>query len=88
MSLRDTTIKTISRLLDKFILPKYDDIMEYHITFNDGDIEVTFWMDGTDQETEEEIVDECWSVLSLLGSDDYHFIFKFTTDGDNFYTYS
>lgn len=84
----DTTTKTISRLLDKLILPKYEDIVEYHITFNDGDIEVTFWMDGTDQETEEEIVDECWSVLSMLGSNDYHFIFKFTTDGDNFYIYS
>ena len=84
----DTTTKTVSKLLDKLILPKYDDIMEYHITFNNGDIEVTFWMDGTDQETEEEIVDECWSVLSLLSSDDYHFIFKFTTDGEHFYTYS
>ena len=84
----ETTIKSIHKLLDKLILPKYEDIDEYHIIFNDGDIEITFWMDGTDQETEEEIVDECWSVLGMLGSDDYHFIFKFTTEGEHFYTYS
>jgi hypothetical protein len=35
-----------------------------------------------------DIVDECWSVLSMLGSDEYHFIFKFTTEGEHFYTYS
>ncbi len=84
----ETTIKTVHKLLDKLILPKYEDIVEYHIIINDRDIEITFWMDGTDQETEEEIVDECWSVLSMLGSDEYHFIFKFTTEGEHFYTYS
>jgi len=87
-NIMNRTIKAISKLIDKLILPKYEDIAEYHIIFNYGVIEITFWMDGTDQETEEEIVNECWSVLSLLGSDDYHFIFKFTTDGDDFYTYS
>jgi hypothetical protein len=84
----ETILKTIEKLLDKFILSKYEDIDEYHIIFNDRDIEITFWMDGTDQETEEEIVDECHSILSIIGPTDYRFIFKFTTEGTNFYTYS
>jgi hypothetical protein len=82
----ETTIKSVHKLLDKLILPKYEDIDEYHIIFNDGDIEITFWMDGTDQETEEEIVSETYTVLSLMSSE-YHFIFKFTTEGEHFYTY-
>ena len=82
----NTIIKTIIRLIDKFILPKYDDIMEYHITPNDKNIEIIFWMDGTDQETEEEIVSESYTVLILMSSE-HHFIFKFTTEGENFYTY-
>ena len=82
----DTTTKTVSKLLDKLILPKYDDIVEYHITPNDKNIEIIFWMDGTDQETEEEIVSETYTVLTLMSSE-HHFIFKFTTEGENFYTY-
>jgi broad specificity phosphatase PhoE len=82
----DSCKETVKRLLDKFILPKYDDIMEYHITPNDNKIEIIFWMDGTDQETEEEIVSETYTVLSLMSSE-YHFIFKFTTEGEHFYTY-
>jgi uncharacterized membrane protein len=84
----ETTIKTVHKLLDKLILPKYDDIAEYHIILDDNTIEITFWMDGTEQEVEEEIAEECRSVLSMLGSDDYHFIFKFTTEGEHFYIYS
>ena len=82
------SIKAISKLIDNLILPKYDDIYEYQIIPNNYIIEIVFWMDGTDQETEEEIVDECWSVLSMLGSNDYHIIIKFTTEGEHFYEYS
>jgi hypothetical protein len=84
----EKTIKTINKLLDKLLLPEYDDIMEYHITSYDEFIEITFWMDGTDQETEEEIVDECHSILRMIGPTQYRFLFKFTTEGENFYTYS
>jgi hypothetical protein len=45
-------------------------------------------MDGTEQEMEEEIVSECDSVLSIVGPTDYRFIYKFTTNGINFYIYS
>jgi hypothetical protein len=84
----DRTLKIVSKLLDRLILPKYEDIVEYNTISYDDFIEITFWMDGTDQETEEEIVSECFTVLSIVGQTDYRFIFKFTTDGSNFYTYT
>jgi hypothetical protein len=84
----EKTIKTISKLLDKLLLPQYDDIVEYQIIPNDDKIEIIFWMDGTDQEIEEEIVDECHSILRMIGPTQYRFLFKFTTEGENFYTYS
>ena len=84
-----TTLKILTKLIEDFILPQYDDINEYHITprLDDKNIEITFWMDGTDQEMEDEIVDECLSVLSLTPTK-YKVTFRFTTDGDNFYEYS
>ena len=84
----EKTIKTINKLLDKLLLPQYDDIVEYQIIPNDDKIEIIFWMDGTDQEIEEDIVDECHSILRMIGPTQYRFLFKFTTEGDNFYEYS
>lgn len=83
----ESTLKAIRKLLDKFILPMDDDIMEYHITSYDEYIEITFWMEGTEQEVEEEIVEECKSVLSMLGPIPYMFMFRFTTEGDSYYIY-
>jgi len=85
----ESTLKILNKLIEKFILPQYDDIYEYHITprLDNNIIEITFWMDGTDQEIEEEIVEECLSVLSFIPRE-YKVTFKFTTDGDNFYEYS
>jgi hypothetical protein len=84
----ETTLKAVDKLIDKFILPMDEDIMEYQITSYDNIIEITFWMAGTEQEVEEQIVDECHSVLQMLGPTDYRFLFRFTTEGDNFYEYS
>ena len=81
-------LKIVDKLIDKFVLPMDDDIMEYHITSYDDTIEITFWMAGTESEVEEAIVEECWTVLSTLGSIPYRFLFRFTTEGDNFYEYS
>lgn len=85
----ETTLKILTKLIEKFILPQYDDIYEYHITprLDNQIIEITFWMDGTDQEIEEEIVEECLSVLSFIPTK-YKVTFRFTTEGDNFYEYS
>ena len=84
----ESILKIVDKLIDKFVLPMDDDIMEYHITSYDDTIEITFWMAGTESEVEEEIVEECHSVLNILGSIPYNFIFRFTTEGDNFYEYS
>ena len=84
----ETTLKAVDKLIDKFILPMDEDIMEYQITSYDNIIEITFWMAGTEEEVEEQIVDECHSVLQMLGPTDYRFLFRFTTEGENFYTYS
>jgi mevalonate pyrophosphate decarboxylase len=85
----ESTLKILNKLIEKFILPQYDDIYEYHITprLDNNIIEITFWMDGTDQEIEEEIVDECLSVFSFIPRE-YKVTFRFTTEGDNFYEYS
>ena len=83
----ETILKTIDKLLDKFVLPTDDDIMEYTITLDDDIIEITFWMAGTEEEVEEEIVEKCWSALSMLGPIPYEFLFRFTTDGEDFYEY-
>jgi len=84
----ESILKAVDKLIDKFVLPMDDDIMEYHITSYDNTIEITFWMAGTESEVEEAIVEECWSVLQMLGPTDYRFLFRFTTEGDNYYTYS
>jgi hypothetical protein len=84
----ESTLKLVDKLIDKYILPMDDDIMEYQITSYDDIIEITFWMAGTESEVEEAIVEECWSVLNMLGSIPYRFLFRFTTEGDNFYEYS
>jgi ferredoxin-fold anticodon binding domain-containing protein len=83
----EVILKIVTKLLDKFLIPEYHDIYEYHITSYDEFIEITFWMHGTDDETEEEIVDECDTVLSALGSIPYRFIYRFTTEGDDYSIY-
>jgi ferredoxin-fold anticodon binding domain-containing protein len=84
----DSTLKAIRKLIDNLILPQYEDIYEYQVIPDNFIIEIVFWMDGTDQEIEEEIVDECKSVLSMIGSKLHRFKFKFTTEGEHFYEYS
>jgi hypothetical protein len=84
----ESTLKILNKLIEKFVLPQYDDIYEYHITRHlDNIIEITFWMDGTDQEIEEEIVDECLNLLSFIPRE-YKVTFRFTTEGEDFYEYS
>jgi hypothetical protein len=84
----EAILKIVDKLIEKFIYPMDEDIMEYHITSYDDTIEITFWMAGTEEEVEEQIVEECWTVLGTLGSIPYGFLFRFTTDGYDFYEYS
>lgn len=85
----ELTLKAVNKLLDNFILPKHEDIMEYEIKprFDDNIIEIIFWMDGSEQEIEESIVEDTKNILEYLGSSAYKFIYRFTTGGENFYSY-
>ena len=84
----DSRLKMVDKLLDRYIVPKYEDIGEYTLRYDDGDIEITFWMDGTEQELEEDIVDACNIILKIVRPKNNHFIYKFTTEGEHFYTYT
>lgn len=82
-------LKMVGKLLDKYIIPKYYiDIDDYELTSQDNVTKIIFYMDGTQQEIEEEIVDECNSVLGALKSTKHKFVYLFTTDGEDFYTYT
>lgn len=83
----DSRLRMVGKLLDKYIISEYDDIMEYTLRYDDGNIEIVFWMDGTEQEIEEDIVTDCHSVLTIVKPKNNYFIFKFTTEGEHFYTY-
>jgi hypothetical protein len=84
-------LKILRKLLDNFIVPKFEDIYEYDLIPQidiDGDkFIIEFWMDGTEQEVEEAIVDECHNLLKYYGEPNLSIKFKFTTNGVDFYEY-
>lgn len=86
----EQTFKIMRKLLDNFILPKFGEIMSYDFieTDNDEKLIIEFWMDGTEQELEEEIVDEFHNLQKYYGLSNLRVKFKFTTDGENFYEYN
>ena len=51
-------------------------------------VQIEFLMDGTEQDIEEEIVEECYNLLKYYGLPNLRINFKFTTDGNNFYEYN
>ena len=85
-------LKIVRKLLDNFIIPKFEDIAEYklkhRINIEGNYIVIEFWMDGSEQEVEEEIVTECYNLLKYYGLPNLRINFKFTTDGNNFYEYN
>lgn len=88
----EQTFKILRKLLDNFIVPKFEDIYEYELKHRvdiNGDIvRIEFWMDGTEQEVEEEIVEECHNLLKYYGVPNLWLSIGFTTDGENFYNYN
>ena len=86
----EQTLKIVHKLLDNFVVPKFEDIADYTlIPSEDGErIVIEFWMSGTEQEVEEEIVEECYNLLKYYGLPNLRLILKFTTEGENFYEYS
>ena len=85
-------LKIVRKLLDNFIIPKFEDIAEYklkhRINIGGNNIVIEFWMDGSEQEVEEEIVEESYNLLKYYGLPNLRINFKFTTDGNNFYEYN
>ena len=85
-------LKIVRKLLDNFITPKFEDISDYklkhRINIGGNNIVIEFWMDGSEQEVEEEIVEECYNLLKYYGLPNLRINFKFTTDGENFYEYN
>jgi hypothetical protein len=84
-------LKIVRKLLDNFITPKFEDISYYKLRPSDiggNRVVIEFWMDGTEQEVEEEIVEESYNFLKYYGLPNLRINFKFTTDGENFYEYN
>ena len=85
----EQTINTLTKLLDNFILPKFEEIMEYKLipSHNGSYLRVEFWMDGTEPDIEEEIVDTIEGFLKYFNLGDARFEYGFTTGGEHFYDY-
>jgi hypothetical protein len=79
----------LKKLLDNFILPKFEDIISYELSLvYDNVYNILFWMDGTDEETEKEIVYECQNILQYYDIPNVKVLYNFTVDGGNSYDYS
>ena len=57
----EQTLKIVRKLLDNFVIPKFEDVVEYELKhrkdINGDKVQIEFLMDGTEQDIEEEIVD-------------------------------
>ena len=88
----EQTLKILRKLLDNFIVQKFEDISYYKLKertdIGSNRVVIEFWMDGTEQEVEEEIVEESYNLLKYYGLPNLRINFKFTTDGNNFYEYN
>jgi len=84
-------LKIVHKLLDNFIIPKFEDIVEYELKhrkdINGDKVQIEFFMDGTEQDIEEEIVEECYNLLKYYDLPNLRLNLRFTTDGENFYDY-
>ena len=88
----EQTLKILKKLLDNFIIPKFEDIVEYGLKhqkdINGDKVKIDFIMDGTEEEIEEEIVYECYNLLKYYDLPNLKLSITFTTDGENFYVYN
>jgi hypothetical protein len=85
-------LKIVRKLLDNFIMPKFEDIFKYELKhrkdINGDKVQIEFLMDGTEQDIEEEIVEECYNLLKYYDLPNLRLSLRFTTDGENFYDYN
>lgn len=78
-------IKQFSKYIDRIILPKYPEIIDYeievsnyHIT-DDISVNFIFYMDGSEYDIEEEIVEKCSDMMNVFGLSNINYGFSFET---------
>jgi hypothetical protein len=80
--------KVLEKMLDNFIIPKFEDIIKYDLSLIDENVfDILFWMDGTDEEIEIDIMSECEKILKYLGVRNITMSCRFTVDGESYYYY-
>lgn len=78
-------IKQFSKYIDRIILPKYPEIIDYEIEVRNNDItdnilvNFIFYMDGSEYDIEEEIVEKCSDMMKVFGLSNINYGFSFET---------
>ena len=78
-------IKQFSKYIDRIILPKYPEIIDYEIEIRNNDItdnilvNFIFYMDGSEYDIEEEIVEKCSDMMNVFGLSNINYGFSFET---------
>ena len=81
----DIIIKQFSKYIDRIILPKYADIIDYEIEVRNNHItdkilvDFIFYMDGTEYDIEQEIVKNCLNMMDVFGISNINYGFSFET---------
>lgn len=79
-------IKQFSKYIDRIILPKYPEIIDYEIEVRNNDItdnilvNFIFYMDGSEYDIEEEIVEKCSDMMNVFGLSNINYGFSFETN--------
>lgn len=78
-------IKQFSKYIDRIILPKYPEIIDYEIEVSNYHItdyisvNFIFYMDGSEYDIEEEIVEKCSDMMNVFGLSNINYGFSFET---------
>jgi hypothetical protein len=64
---RQELVRTLQKLLDTFVKPKFPEIWEIKVSENWLKFEIDILVEGTDQEQEEEIEDEVQNIILYTG---------------------
>lgn len=79
----DIIIKQFSKYIDRIILPKYPEIIDYEIEVRNYPItdyisvNFIFYMDGSEYDIEQEIVDKCLDMMEVFGMSNINYGFSF-----------
>lgn len=73
-------IKQFSKYIDRIILPKYPEIIKYDIEVNKFLVNFIFYMDGTEYDIEEQIVEKCLDMMDIFGVSNINYGFSFETN--------